>query len=70
MAGMFVVGIAGDAWYLMMVGMIAWSTGSHLAMPIRRSIAMQLAQENAKGRRLGQVGAVALAATIGGCLIV
>ncbi len=70
MAGMFVVGVAGDSWYLMMMGMIGWSAGSHLAMPIRRSIAMQLAQENAKGRRLGQVGAVALAATIGGCIIV
>jgi len=70
MAGMFVVGIAGDSWYLMMVGMIGWSTGNHLVMPIRRSIAMQLAHENAKGRRLGQVGAVALAATIGGCIIV
>lgn len=31
---------------------------------------MQLARENARGRRLGQVGAVAVGATIGGCLIV
>ena len=69
-AGMVVLGLAGDAWYLMMVGMVGWSAGSHVTMPIRRSIAMQLAQENARGRRLGQVGAVALAATIGGCLIV
>lgn len=70
MAGMFVLGLAGDAWHRMMVGMIGWSIGTHLVMPIRRSIAMQLAQENARGRRLGQVGAVAVAATIGGCLIV
>lgn len=33
-AGMFVLGVAGDAWYPMMVGMIGWSIGSHLSMPI------------------------------------
>ncbi len=70
MAGMFILGLAGDAWYAMMVGMIGWSIGSHVNMPIRQSIAMQLAREKATGRRLGQVGAVTVAATIGGCLIV
>ncbi len=70
MVGMLVLGLGGTAWHGMMIGMLGWSIGTHVSMPINRSIAMQLARKNATGRRLGQVGAVGVAATIGGCFIV
>ncbi len=48
----------GASWPLMMVFMFAWSVGNHLIMPVRESVGMSLAPENARGRKLGQIRTV------------
>jgi MFS family permease len=70
--GFGMVGIAlwGTHWVSMLVLMTLWSAGMHLMMPIRSSVAMTLAHENQKGRRLGQVQGVGIAASIIGCALV
>jgi MFS family permease len=70
MLGVALLGRAGDHWYAMLVGMTTWSIGAHLFQPLNRSIALQLSDEHAKGRRLGQVGTVGAVAGIGGSAIV
>lgn len=61
----------GDNWYAMLCFMTLWSIGSHLVMPVRSSIGMELAHTGAaKGRRLGQIQGVTIAASIVGCLVV
>jgi len=47
-----------------------WSTGEHLAMPVRSSIAMQVAQDNRAGASLGYVSAAMHAGLVVGNLLV
>lgn len=49
---------------------MVWSTGEHLAMPVRSAIAMQIAQENRSGASLGYVSAAMHAGLVFGNLLV
>jgi len=69
------VGTAGLAFagsdYGAMIGfMVVWSAGNHLMMPVTNTIALSLAPPERRAERLGQIGAVAMAATIVGSGIV
>ena len=69
--GMLGLAFWGGNWYAMLCFMTLWSVGSHLVMPVRSSIGMELAQSKAeKGQRLGQIQGVSIAASIAGCLVV
>lgn len=57
-------------WYPMLAFMVTQSAGIHLGMPVNRSIGLSLSKENQEGRRLGQINAVRVAASIGGSLLV
>ncbi len=57
-------------WGSMLAFLTLWSIGTHLIMPVRSSLAMQLASGDEQGKRLGQIQAVGIAASIIGCLIV
>jgi hypothetical protein len=67
-AGVLGIALGGDRWGVMLLFLVTWSVGAHLVMPVRSSIAMDLAPGDAKGRRLGQVEAVGTAAALVGCL--
>jgi MFS family permease len=69
-AGMIGLAIWGGGWWTMIALMFLWSTGSHLIMPVRSSISMDLAHEGKKGRRLGQIQGVCIAASIVGYALV
>jgi MFS family permease len=64
------VAIWGGSWWTMIALMTVWSIGSHLIMPVRSSISMDLAHEGKKGRRLGQIQGVGIAASVLGCALV
>ncbi|HJN16564.1 MAG TPA: MFS transporter, partial [Armatimonadota bacterium] len=70
--GMLGLGALGrrQLWILMQAFMCTQSAGTHLGMPINRSIGMSLARRNQEGRRLGQINSVRVAAAIGGSLLV
>ncbi|MBD3176740.1 MAG: MFS transporter [Armatimonadia bacterium] len=68
--GMAGFGIAGHNWWVFLVLTLAWGTGSHIIMPIEKSLTMELGGETARGRRLGQVGAVRVAGSIVGAAAV
>lgn len=68
--GMLGLAFIGPHWAGMLIFMTIWSTGAHLMMPVRSSIAMELAMSTQRGRRLGQISATAIAASIVGCVIV
>jgi predicted MFS family arabinose efflux permease len=57
------------AWQWMVLFTILWSTGSHLGMPVQASIGMSLAHESKRGRRLGQMGALAAVGSIIGAAL-
>jgi len=67
---MFGLAFTGNSWYAMLILMTLWSAGTHLMMPIRSSLGMELAHSKQKGRRLGQLNSVAIAAGIIGYIIV
>ncbi len=69
-AGMLGLAFIGPHWTAMLVVLTLWSTGTHLLMPVRSSIAMELAASNQRGRRLGQIASTAIAASIAGCAVV
>ena len=69
-AGMIGVAIWGGGWWAMIALMTVWSVGSHLIMPVRSSISMDLAHDGRKGRRLGQIQGVGIAASILGYALV
>jgi len=62
--------IWGRGWPAMIALMTLWSVGSHLIMPVRSSIGMDLATDGRKGRRLGQIQGAGIAASILGCGLV
>jgi hypothetical protein len=68
--GMFGLAFMGERWTPMLFSMMLWSIGSHLIMPIRSSVGMNLARAGQKGRRLGQIQGVGIASSIVGCLVV
>lgn len=70
--GVGMLGLAwwGTDWTAMLCFMTLWSVGAHLVMPVRSSIGMNLAQAEGRGRRLGQIQGVSIAASIIGCLVV
>jgi MFS family permease len=69
-AGLIGVAIWGGGWSAMMALMILWSVGSHLIMPVRSSISMDLAPDGKKGRRLGQIQGASIAASIVGYALI
>jgi MFS family permease len=69
-AGMIGVAIWGGGWWAMIALMTLWSIGSHLIMPVRSSIGMDLAHDGRKGRRLGQIQGTGIAASILGCALI
>lgn len=70
MAGLALWGQHEWQWWPMVAATFVWSLGNHLIMPVRDSVAISLARDNRRGRRLGQLGAVATFATIGGFAVV
>lgn len=70
MAGLALFGQQPWQWWPMVAATFVWSLGNHLIMPVRDSVALSLARNNQPGRRLGQLGAVATFATIGGFAVV
>ena len=68
--GMLSLACIGTHWSAMLIFLAIWSSGSHLLMPIRSSISMELASKEHRGRRMGQISAAAIAASIVGCVIV
>jgi len=67
-----IVGLAftGDDYARMIAFMVIWSAGNHLLMPITGTIALSLAPPHQRAARMGQIGAVGMAATIVGATIV
>ena len=67
-----IVGLAftGDDYTRMIAFMVIWSAGNHLLMPITGTIALSLAPPHQRAARMGQIGAVGMAATIVGATIV
>ncbi|MFZ4395832.1 MAG: MFS transporter [Kiritimatiellia bacterium] len=68
--GMLGLAVSGGSWTLMMVTLTMWSIGTHLIMPVRSSIGMDLASGETRGKRLGEISGVAVAAGIAGCGLV
>lgn len=68
--GMLGLAFWGESWTSMLSFMFIWSVGLHLIMPVRSSIGMALAHPEHKGRRLGQIQGVGIAASIVGCALV
>jgi MFS family permease len=60
----------GQSWNTMLLALMVWSIGTHLIMPVRSSIAMELAHGAERGKRLGQISGVGVAASVAGCGIV
>ena len=70
--GLGMIGLAwiGPHWSSMLIFLTLWSTGSHLIMPVRSSVTMELAASTQRGRRMGQIASTAIAASIVGCALV
>ncbi|MBI2438103.1 MAG: MFS transporter [Lentisphaerae bacterium] len=68
--GMLGLALWGTSWTMMLIFMIVWSIGIHLLIALRSSIGMALAHPEHKGRRLGQIQGVGIAASIVGCALV
>ena len=67
--GLGILGLAwcGSSWAYMLAALLLWSAGQHLIMPVRSSIAMDLAGgAETRGRRLGQVNSWTAAASVVG----
>jgi len=69
-AGLMGLGFLGTERWAMYLFLIIQSTGMHLFMPIRSSLALALSPEGRKGQRQGQIGAVGAVAGIAGSLAV
>ncbi|NPV47102.1 MAG: MFS transporter [Armatimonadetes bacterium] len=59
-----------SAWTWMVLFTVLWATGTHVVMPVTSAIAMSLAKQERRGRRLGQASGVGAAATIIGAAFV
>jgi predicted MFS family arabinose efflux permease len=58
-AGILLIGCYSPGFSVMLIWLFIFSVGQHLFMPLNQSIGMELAVEGQKGRRLGQISAVA-----------
>lgn len=58
-AGILLIGFYSPGFSVMLIWLFIFSVGQHLFMPLNQSIGMELAVEGQKGRRLGQISAVA-----------
>jgi MFS family permease len=68
--GMAGLALLGSNWWLMLLCTILWGIGTHLIMPIRSSLTMELGGQTKRARRLGQVSAVGILGSIIGSAIV
>jgi len=68
--GMAGLGFVGSNYLLMIAFMVIWSTGNHLMMPVYGTIALSLAPPHRRAARMGQIGAVSMAAMILGSIVV
>jgi MFS family permease len=68
--GMLALAWIGPHWSAMLIFLTVWSAGTHLLMPVRSSLSMELAMKEHRGRRLGQISATTIAASMAGCAIV
>jgi len=66
-AGLMGLALAGPTYATMVLMLMIASTGQHLLMPVTSSIAIGLSRPENRGRRMGQMGAVATAGTLLGC---
>jgi predicted MFS family arabinose efflux permease len=57
--GILLIGFYSPGFSIMLIWLFIFSVGQHLFMPLNQSIGMELAVEGQKGRRLGQISAVA-----------
>jgi len=64
------LGFVGKEYGLMIACMVMWSAGNHLLMPVNSTIALSLAPSHRRASLMGQIGAVAMAATIVGSTVV
>jgi predicted MFS family arabinose efflux permease len=69
-AGIVGLAFTGDSYLRMMIFMVLWSAGNHLLMPVTGTIALSLAPPNKRAARMGQIGAIGMAATIVGATVV
>lgn len=69
-AGIVGLAFSGDDYTRMIAFMVLWSAGNHLLMPVTGTIALSLAPPSKRAARMGQIGAVGMAATILGATIV
>jgi predicted MFS family arabinose efflux permease len=70
MIGMAVLANRESQYVNMVIFAVAWSTGSHLMMPISQSLTLSLSEEGRMGEQLGRLGAVRAIATVVGCGLV
>jgi len=70
MAGLALLASQSHQYANMLFFLVVWSTGTHLLMPVSQSLALVLTEQTSEGEKLGKLGSVRSAATIGGCLIV
>jgi MFS family permease len=68
--GMLALAWIGTDWSAMLIFLTVWSAGAHLLMPVRSSLSMELAMKEHRGRRMGQIAATAIAASMAGCAVV
>lgn len=69
-AGMLGLAYMPPQWGSLLLFVTIWSMGSHLIMPVRSSLSMELAPEGRRGKRLGQIAAAGIAGSMGGCAVV
>lgn len=69
-AGLVGLAFAGPTYATMVLMLMIASTGQHLLMPVTSSIAIALSGPENRGRRMGQMGAVATVGTLLGCSFV
>ncbi len=68
--GMLGLAYMHPTWSSLLIFVVIWSIGSHLLMPVRSSLSMEMANANQRGKRLGQIASTAIAGSIAGCLVV
>ncbi len=68
--GLLALAWIGPHWSAMLIFLTVWSAGAHLLMPIRSSLSMELAMKEHRGRRMGQIAATSIAASMAGCAMV
>ncbi|MBM4152146.1 MAG: MFS transporter [Kiritimatiellaceae bacterium] len=68
--GLITLTLFSHTFYWMMPWLFLFSLGQHIYLPLNQGIAMELANKNQAGRRLGQISALRNAAAIAGSALV